>query len=103
VDPYLALAIATLQATGLTFIFGRGYGGSLLGQNGPNVQLLPDGTSNWRYLMIIMTLVGGTAILMWIGELITQRGIGNGMSILIFSSVVSRLPYAYYAVLSRRS
>ncbi|HEY7647715.1 MAG TPA: preprotein translocase subunit SecY, partial [Methylomirabilota bacterium] len=99
---YLALAIATLQATGLTFIFGRGYGGSLLGQNGPNVQLLPDGTSNWRYLMIIMTLVGGTAILMWMGELITQRGIGNGMSILIFCSVVSQLPYAYYAVLEQK-
>ena len=52
--------------------------------------------------MIIMTLVGGTAVLMWIGELITQRGIGNGMSILIFSSVVSRLPYAYYAVLQEK-
>jgi preprotein translocase subunit SecY len=52
--------------------------------------------------MIIMTLVGGTAILMWMGELITQRGIGNGMSILIFCSVVSQLPYAYYAVLEQK-
>jgi preprotein translocase subunit SecY len=39
---------------------------------------------------------------MWMGELITQRGIGNGMSILIFCSVVSQLPYAYYAVLQQK-
>ena len=39
-----------------------------------------------------MTWVAGTALVMWIGESITQRGVGNGMSILIFASVVSRLP-----------
>jgi len=40
----------------------------------------------------VLTLVGGTALLMWMGELITQRGIGNGMSLLIFASVVSTIP-----------
>ena len=39
-----------------------------------------------------MTLTAGTAMIMWLGELITQRGIGNGMSMLIFATVVSRLP-----------
>ena len=42
--------------------------------------------------LIVLTWTAGTAMVMWLGELITQRGIGNGMSILIFASVVSRLP-----------
>ena len=42
--------------------------------------------------LIVLTWTAGTAVVMWLGELITQRGIGNGMSILIFASVVSRLP-----------
>ena len=42
--------------------------------------------------LVVVTLVAGTALLMWMGELITQRGIGNGMSLLIFASVVSTLP-----------
>ena len=41
----------------------------------------------------MLTWTAGTALVMWLGELITQRGIGNGMSILIFASVVSRLPF----------
>ena len=42
--------------------------------------------------LIVLTWTAGTAMVMWLAELITQRGIGNGMSILIFASVVSRLP-----------
>ena len=49
--------------------------------------------------LIILTWTAGTALVMWLGELITQRGIGNGMSILIFTSVVSRLPFQGGAVL----
>ena len=45
-----------------------------------------------RVLLVVLTLTAGTAMLMWMGELITQRGIGNGMSLLIFASVVSGLP-----------
>jgi preprotein translocase subunit SecY len=48
---------------------------------------------------VIVTLTAATCLLMWMGELITQRGIGNGMSILIFASVVSDLPYQYYLIL----
>ena len=43
-------------------------------------------------LLIVLTMTAGTAMVMWLGELITQRGIGNGMSILIFANVVSRMP-----------
>src|SRR2546423_917097 len=58
------------------------------------IQALKDRAAHGaaRVLLIVTTLTAGTAMIMWLGELITQRGIGNGMSLLIFSSVVSRLP-----------
>jgi len=65
------------------------------------VPLLPDGIWPRGYL-IIPTLVAGTALLMWMGELISQRGIGNGMSMIIFASVVSGLPYSYYSILKEK-
>lgn len=48
------------------------------------------------YVIIVVTLVAGTAFIMWMGELITQRGIGNGMSLIIFANIVARLPGALY-------
>jgi preprotein translocase subunit SecY len=62
------------------------------------VPLLPDGLWPRGYL-IIPTLVAGTAVLMWMGELISQRGIGNGMSMVIFASVVASLPGGFYSIL----
>ena len=93
-----------MQATALTFIFGNGNGNAFFGaaQRLPsNVKLLPDGMWPRGYL-VILTLVAGTAVLMWIGELISQRGIGNGMSMVIFASVVSSLPFGYYAILQEQ-
>jgi preprotein translocase subunit SecY len=101
---YLAIGISLMQATALTFIFGNGNGNAFFGaaQRLPsNVKLLPDGMWPRGYL-VILTLVAGTAVLMWIGELISQRGIGNGMSMVIFASVVSRLPFGYYAILQEQ-
>jgi preprotein translocase subunit SecY len=101
---YLAIGISLLQATALTFIFGNGNGNAFFGaaQRFPqNVKLLPNGMWPRGYL-VILTLVAGTAVLMWVGELISQRGIGNGMSMVIFASVVSRLPYGYYAILKEK-
>jgi preprotein translocase subunit SecY len=91
---YLAVSIALLQATGLAFLFHRG-GGGLLGGAGTDVGLdiLPNFTVG-RVLLVVSTLTAGTALLMWMGELITQRGVGNGMSLLIFTSVVSVFPAA---------
>ena len=99
---YLAIAIATLQATGLTFVFGQGRGGAFFGagQNVPDIVLLP--TFMPRALLVVATLVAGTALLMWVGELISQRGIGNGMSMVIFASVVSGLPFSYYSILQEK-
>lgn len=100
---YVAMSIALLQAAGLTFIFGQGRGSAFFtaSANAPDIVLLPDGM--WpRGLLVILSLVAGTALLMWMGELISQRGIGNGMSILIFASVVSSLPFSYYSILQSK-
>ena len=53
---------------------------------------LPQGTSWGRIYLVVISLVAGTTLVMWLGELVTQRGIGNGMSLLIFASIVSGLP-----------
>ena len=50
------------------------------------------GLTPGRFALAVLTLTAGTALIMWLGELITQRGIGNGMSILIFTAIVARLP-----------
>jgi preprotein translocase subunit SecY len=76
--------------------------GGLLGQSFgaalPDIPLIPDFTA-WKAALIVITWTAGTALVMWLGELITQRGIGNGMSLLIFASVVSRLPFQGTSVL----
>ena len=99
---YVAIGIATLQGAGLTFIFGQGRGSAFFGAStkAPDVVLLDPFMP--RALLVIPSLVAGTALLMWIGELISQRGIGNGMSMVIFASVVSDLPYSYYSLLQSR-
>jgi len=84
---YMTVGLAILQATGITYQFNNG----LLGDGTTTVPLV----SNFdlpHVSLIVLTITAGTAIVMWMGELITQRGIGNGMSILIFANVVSRLP-----------
>ena len=99
---YVAIGIAVLQGAGLTFIFGQGRGSAFFGAatQAPDVVLLDPFMP--RALLVIPSLVAGTALLMWIGELISQRGIGNGMSMLIFASVVSNLPYSYYSLLQSK-
>jgi preprotein translocase subunit SecY len=89
---YLAVAIALLQSTGLAFLFHNG-GGGLLGGGGntTGLDVLPEFTA-FRVIVVVLTLTAGHALLMWMGELITQRGIGNGMSLLITVSVVSNFP-----------
>ena len=99
---YVAIGIATLQGAGLTFIFGQGRGSAFFGAatQAPDVVLLDPFMP--RALLVIPSLVAGTAFLMWLGELISQRGIGNGMSMVIFASIVSGLPYSYYSILQSK-
>ena len=100
---YLTVALALMQSTAFVFVLKSGNGG-LLGQSGISLPvgtvLIPNFTA-YRALLIVMTWTTGCALVMWLSELITQRGIGNGMSILIFTSVVSRLPYSGSLVLKQ--
>lgn len=99
---YVAIGIALLQAAGLTFIFGQGNGSAFFGAaaQAPDVVLLDPFMP--RALLVIPSLVAGTALLMWMGELISQRGISNGMSLIIFASVIAGLPYSYYSILQSK-
>ncbi|MEY2474418.1 MAG: preprotein translocase subunit SecY, partial [Actinomycetota bacterium] len=87
---YLTVALAIMQSTGLAFVFHNG-GRGFLSQNTSNLDLIPN-FNPWLVLLIVITMTAGTATVMWLGELISQRGIGQGMSILIFANVVSGLP-----------
>ena len=99
---YLTVALALMQSTALVFVLKSGRGG-LLGQSYaqlPEGLILIHNFTAFKAALIILTWTAGTAMVMWLGELITQRGIGNGMSILIFTSVVSRLPFQFGSVWS---
>jgi preprotein translocase subunit SecY len=74
---YLTVALAAAQAIGYAFLFKRE--GVLTANSG-------------RLVLIVVTLVAGTTLLMWMGELITKRGIGNGISLLIFASILATAP-----------
>nr|WP_229056277.1 preprotein translocase subunit SecY [Collinsella sp. D33t1_170424_A12] len=81
---YLTLALAVLNAIGYLFLF-KGFGISFNGAGAP--EIIFD-------VMVVGTLVAGAMLIMWIGELITQRGIGNGMSLIIFANIMAGLPQA---------
>jgi len=91
---YLTVILALLQATGFSFLF---HSGQLTG----GIDLIPDYTPR-NVIIIVITMTAGTALLMWFGELITQRGIGNGMSLLIFISIISQIP-SQLAILNANS
>ena len=84
---YLTVALALIQSTAFTFLFhtGRFTGG---------IDLVPDYSAG-RAALIVITMTAGTAFVMWLGELITEKGVGNGMSLLIFISIISQFPYIF--------
>ncbi len=82
---YVTVVLAILQSTGIVFLFHSG--GTGLPDPFPAETFTPPNVG-----LIVLTLTAGTAMIMWLGELITQRGVGNGMSILIFTSVIASLP-----------
>jgi preprotein translocase subunit SecY len=84
---YLTLAIALLNAIGLLTVFRDALAGS---------GIAFDWVTN---VVIVISLIAGTALIMWMGELITQRGVGNGMSLMIFVSIVARFPAAMWQAL----
>jgi preprotein translocase subunit SecY len=95
---YLGVAIALLQATGITYLFHTGGGGFGANVNTGGLDVFGNDYSAGRFALVVLTLTTGFALLMWFGEVITQRGVGNGMSLLIFSSVVSQMPRNFLTV-----
>ncbi|MFN8035034.1 MAG: preprotein translocase subunit SecY [Acidimicrobiia bacterium] len=88
---YVTVGLALVQSTGFVFALKNG-SQTLLGTNKLQGEKLIPHFDAPRAMLIILTWTAGTAVVMWLGELVSQRGIGNGMSILIFASVISRLP-----------
>ena len=80
---YVTVAIALLQ----------GFAYYVLIRN--NGLLTADGQGVWAAIVIVMTFTAGSALIMWLGEQITEFGIGNGISIILFASIVSRFPSAF--------
>ncbi|MEV0218660.1 preprotein translocase subunit SecY [Streptomyces sp. NPDC050704] len=91
---YLTVALAVLQGTGLvaTARSGALFQGCTVGG-----QIVPD-QSIFVTLTMVVTMTAGTAAVMWLGELITDRGIGNGMSILMFISIAATFPSALWSI-----
>jgi len=89
---YLTLGLAVLQATGIVALARTG-------------NLLQDCNRDLLYkndtmtaIILVITMTAGTVVIMWLGELITDRGIGNGMSILIFTQIIATFPIALWQV-----
>ncbi|MEE8603166.1 preprotein translocase subunit SecY [Euzebya tangerina] len=91
---YVTVVLAVLQSTGLIVLIESG---QLFGGQIPTTGLIPNDGLPIRALMIL-TLTAGTAFIMWLGELITQRGIGNGMSLIIFAAIIAALPGQFTAI-----
>jgi preprotein translocase subunit SecY len=83
---YFTVLLAIIQAGGMILIF--------TGQRGQSMNILTH-PSIPEYIFVIITLTAGTCFLMWLGELITEYGIGNGVSLIIFAGIISRLPLQF--------
>ena len=89
---YLTIGLATVSAIGYLFLFkSASFGSSFASAGAP--ELLMD-------IVVVVTMVTGAVLIMWLGEVITQRGIGNGMSLIIFTNIISGLPASLTATIA---
>ncbi|MBI0375150.1 preprotein translocase subunit SecY, partial [Streptomyces albiflaviniger] len=91
---YLTIALAILQGTGLV---ATARSGSLFQSCPVGGQIVRD-DSIFTTAVMVITMTAGTALIMWLGELVTDRGIGNGMSILMFVSIAAGFPSAMWSI-----
>ncbi len=91
---YLTIGLAVLQSASILALARQP--GQLF--QGCNERVIPE-TSTTQMAVMVLTMTAGTACIMWLGELITERGIGNGMSILIFCSIIAVMPQQFLSVL----
>jgi len=89
---YLTIALAILQSTTVITV---ARSGQLF--TGCSVSVIPD-NSVTTILIMVLTMTAGTGLIMWLGELISERGIGNGMSLLIFTSIAAKFPTALWSI-----
>jgi len=90
---YLTIGLAILLSTGLIAVARTP--GRLIA--GCDLAIIPD-TSWQRIITMIVVMTAGTSVVMWLGELITDRGVGNGMSILIFTSIAASFPSQLWSI-----
>ncbi|ANH25214.1 Preprotein translocase subunit [Corynebacterium pseudotuberculosis] len=83
---YLTLGLALLQSSGIVALADRK---QLLGAG---VQVLMPNAGLWTLIMLVLVMSAGAMLVMWLGEIITERGVSNGMSLLIFAGIATRLP-----------
>ena len=88
VTRYLTLGLGLINAIGYLFLFKSEAYGVVFSTAVP--EIVTD-------ILVVFTLVVGTALIMWMGELITQHGVGNGMSLIIFVSIISSVPSAIFS------
>jgi preprotein translocase subunit SecY len=88
---YLTLGLAILQSSAFVAL---ARSGQLFQNQCDDIPIIPDtALPTWLQLgALVITMTAGTGVIMWLGELITDRGVGNGMSVLIFTSIAARLP-----------
>ncbi|REE98142.1 preprotein translocase subunit SecY [Thermomonospora umbrina] len=88
---YLTIGLAILQATGIVAM-------AATGRLFPNASDVLYKTDLFTIITMVVVMTAGTSVIMWLGELITDRGVGNGMSILIFTQVVAVFPAQFWAI-----
>ncbi|MFT3798170.1 preprotein translocase subunit SecY [Microbacterium sp.] len=97
---YLTIALALLQSTTLVTV---ARSGALFGSTSiAECNSLLTNDAWWAQLLMIITLTAGTGLIMWFAELVTERGVGNGMSILIFTSIAAQFPAAMWSIAQSR-
>src|SRR6202161_56043 len=99
---YLAIALAILQATSIVALAANG---GLL--QGCTLEIIQGqgaggGLNIFNLVVIVLVMTAGAALVMWMGELVTERGIGNGMSLLIFAGIAARIPGEGKSILDSR-
>ncbi len=90
---FLTIGLAILQSTAILSLARTP--GALF--SGCNEAIIPD-QGVWIILVMVIVMTAGTAVVMWFGELITERGIGNGMSLLIFTSIIASVPSQFASI-----
>ncbi len=93
---YGSILISVAQGIGISrFLYSLGRSAEGAAQSGIDQVVVPVGVNTiWFTFITIVTLTAGTAFIMWLGEQITENGIGNGISLIIFAGIVARLPSA---------